>query len=135
MAVDGNDAAAEGGGGGLFSGSMFKMIIVYMLVSQFFKGKPAEGGVDSKMGDAKDGMLPPRIFRNAWTKGQPMELWVYVSERETFDSFHASQLIWHEPNLAYSRDMIGVYQACKRWALLFDPFGMPVKNSARIAGV
>ena len=122
------EVAAAEEGGGLFSSSALKMLMFYMVASQVLKGpaKPAaESNVATTAASSGDGAVAraPRVFLNAWTKEQPMELRVYVTESDTMTSFGKSSLVWHETGLTYARDESSEYQVQGRWAAGLLGFG------------
>ena len=131
MAGDGGDAVAEGGGAGGGIGAtvsqILRMVVVGMVVNKFVGGNLGGGqqgkppatqfdGIGGGSGIASVPKGPPQggiqpqgsankgPIGNAWSPRQPMDLRVYVSESQAFDSFEASALIWEERGLRYTRE-------------------------------
>uniref|UniRef100_A0A803KNK9 Cleft lip and palate associated transmembrane protein n=1 Tax=Chenopodium quinoa TaxID=63459 RepID=A0A803KNK9_CHEQI len=94
-------AIAEGGGGGAqppqqrqgFGQSIsgvLRMAIFWYFASKFFFSpkKPAD---------------PALLMNNLFQKGEPLDMWFYLSEHEKFRDFGNEQaLIWHETNIPYA---------------------------------
>jgi hypothetical protein len=87
------------GGGGSWTSMIMRGLIMYMVIQYLMGPKSTKPTVDST-GKA----LPPH--RNAWTPGQPMDLYVYLSENaEYFPSgADAQRLVWNAKGLRYNWD-------------------------------
>lgn len=123
----------EGGdaGGGSAWSSIGRMVLMYMVVSNFV-GKPSsapppqpadtaavQGGSSGAAAVARRAAhggggqgdivpsppMPTSPIMNAWPQRQLMDLRVYVTEDAEFSAFDdASALVWHESSIGYGRD-------------------------------
>ncbi|XP_062225718.1 uncharacterized protein LOC133924273 [Phragmites australis] len=83
-------AARQGGGLGQSITGIVRMAVFWYFASKFFgpKRPPAEPGM---------------LMSNLFQKGEPMDMWVYLSEDEKFNDFaNEDTLIWHETNIPYA---------------------------------
>ncbi|KAG2572304.1 CLPTM1-like membrane protein cnrB [Panicum virgatum] len=85
-------AARQGGGGGLGQSiaGIVRMAVFWYFAAKFFgpKRPPAEPGM---------------LMSNLFQKGEPMDMWMYLSENEKFNDFaNEDALIWHEANIPYA---------------------------------
>ncbi|BFG30391.1 cleft lip and palate transmembrane protein 1 homolog [Prunus yedoensis var. nudiflora] len=93
-------AAAEGqvqrgqqqGGGGGFGQSItgiIRIAVFWYFASKFFSPK--------KPSD------PTQLSTNLFQKAEPLDMWLYLSEREKFNEFSSErELVWHETNIPYA---------------------------------
>ncbi|RLM74055.1 CLPTM1-like membrane protein cnrB [Panicum miliaceum] len=82
----------QGGGGGLGQSiaGIVRMAVFWYFAAKFFgpKRPPAEPGM---------------LMSNLFQKGEPMDMWMYLSENEKFNDFaNEDALIWHEANIPYA---------------------------------
>ncbi|RYR44767.1 hypothetical protein Ahy_A08g041048 isoform C [Arachis hypogaea] len=57
----------------------------------------------SKLFSPKKPTEPSALINNLFQKGQPLDMWLYISEREKFNDFgRESALVWHETNIPYA---------------------------------
>ncbi|KAL6845802.1 hypothetical protein ACP4OV_024377 [Aristida adscensionis] len=85
-------AARQGGGGGLGQSiaGIVRMAVFWYFAAKFFgpKRPPAEPGM---------------LMSNLFQKGEPMDMWMYLSENDKFNDFgNEEALIWHEANIPYA---------------------------------
>ncbi|KAG8064593.1 hypothetical protein GUJ93_ZPchr0004g39001 [Zizania palustris] len=85
-------AARQGGGGGLGQtiAGVVRMAVFWYFVAKFFgpKRPPAEPGL---------------LMSNLFQKGEPLDMWMYLSENEKFNDFsNEDALVWHETNIPYA---------------------------------
>ncbi|KAL4376095.1 hypothetical protein GQ457_02G010340 [Hibiscus cannabinus] len=94
-------AAGEGGGGeqprqrqqqngfGQTITGIIRIAVFWYFASKFFSPKkPAE---------------PSAQINNLFQKGEPMDMWFYLSEHEKFNDFgNEASLVWHETNIPYA---------------------------------
>ncbi|TVT98231.1 hypothetical protein EJB05_56450 [Eragrostis curvula] len=84
-------AARQGGGGlGQSIAGIVRMAVFWYFATKFFgpKRPPAEPGM---------------LMSNLFQKGEPMDMWMYLSENEKFNDFaNEGALIWHETNIPYA---------------------------------
>ncbi|ONM17212.1 Transmembrane CLPTM1 family protein [Zea mays] len=85
-------AGRQGGGGGLGQSiaGIVRMAVFWYFASKFFgpKRPPADPGM---------------LMSNLFQKGEPMDMWMYLSENEKFNDFaNEDALIWHEANIPYA---------------------------------
>ncbi|WVZ85770.1 hypothetical protein U9M48_032650 [Paspalum notatum var. saurae] len=85
-------AGRQGGGGGLGQSiaGIVRMAVFWYFAAKFFgpKRPPAEPGM---------------LMSNLFQKGEPMDMWFYLSENEKFNDFaNEDALIWHEANIPYA---------------------------------
>nr|CAB3487125.1 unnamed protein product [Digitaria exilis] len=88
----GAPAGRQGGGGGLGQSiaGIVRMAVFWYFAAKFFgpKRPPAEPGM---------------LMSNLFQKGEPMDMWMYLSENEKFNDFaNDDALIWHEANIPYA---------------------------------
>lgn len=95
-----------GGGGGVVPGGggrqqqqqpsfgqtitgIIRIAVFWYFASKFFSPKrPAE---------------PSLMISNVFQKGEPLDMWFYLSEHEKFNNFGSeSELVWHETNIPYA---------------------------------
>lgn len=93
--VDGGGAAPapqgrqQGGGGFSFTG-IIRMVVFWYFASKFFS-------------PAKKTTEPSALVSNLFHKGQPMDMWLYLTENEKFNEFgNETALVWHETNIPYA---------------------------------
>ncbi|OMO90393.1 Cleft lip and palate transmembrane 1 [Corchorus capsularis] len=91
-------AGGGGGGGGQQQGQqqqqgfglsgIIRIVFFWFLASKLFSSKkPAD---------------PSQMISNLFQKGEPLDMWLYVSENEKFNDFgNEAALIWHETNIPY----------------------------------
>ncbi|EES12220.1 hypothetical protein BDA96_06G098500 [Sorghum bicolor] len=85
-------AGRQGGGGGLGQNiaGIVRMAVFWYFAAKFFgpKRPPADPGM---------------LMSNLFQKGEPMDMWMYLSENEKFNDFaNEDALIWHESNIPYA---------------------------------
>lgn len=94
-------AAGGGGGGGVAEGrqqqgfgqtitGVIRIAVFWYFASKFFapKNKPLEPSVQ---------------ISNLFQKGEPLDMWFYLSEHEKFNDFGSEgALVWHETNIPYA---------------------------------
>ncbi|CAD6260806.1 unnamed protein product [Miscanthus lutarioriparius] len=85
-------AGRQGGGGGLGQSiaGIVRMAVFWYFAAKFFgpKRPPADPGM---------------LMSNLFQKGEPMDMWMYLSENEKFNDFaNEDALIWHEANIPYA---------------------------------
>ncbi|VDP95641.1 unnamed protein product [Trichobilharzia regenti] len=77
---------------GMLKAFAFRLLTAYFVLNLF--RRPSPGQVNPNKG-----VIPAT---NLYQSGSPMELFVYLSENETFHFFNDSNaLFWHEPNINY----------------------------------
>lgn len=98
-------AGGEGGGGGgerpqqqqqgmgqMLTG-IIRIAVFWYFASKFFSPKTPTSPTNQ----------PSVQMSNLFHKGEPLDMWFYLSEREYFDDFgNESALIWHETNIPYA---------------------------------
>ncbi|RCV33756.1 hypothetical protein SEVIR_7G115500v4 [Setaria viridis] len=83
-------AGRQGGGLGQSITGIVRMAVFWYFAAKFFgpKRPPAEPGM---------------LMSNLFQKGEPMDMWMYLSENEKFNDFaNEDALIWHEANMPYA---------------------------------
>ncbi|KAF0893191.1 hypothetical protein E2562_023213 [Oryza meyeriana var. granulata] len=84
-------AARQAGGGlGQSIAGIVRMAVFWYFAAKFFgpKRPPAEPGM---------------LMSNLFQKGEPLDMWMYLSENEKFNEFgNEDALIWHEANIPYA---------------------------------
>ncbi|RLM65051.1 hypothetical protein C2845_PM16G08420 [Panicum miliaceum] len=83
-------AGRQGGGLGQSIAGIVRMAVFWYFAAKFFgpKRPPAEPGM---------------LMSNLFEKGEPMDMWMYLSENEKFNDFaNEDALIWHEANIPYA---------------------------------
>ncbi|KAG2566394.1 CLPTM1-like membrane protein cnrB [Panicum virgatum] len=83
-------AGRQGGGLGQSIAGIVRMAVFWYFAAKFFgpKRPPAEPGM---------------LMSNLFQKGEPMDMWMYLSENEKFNDFaNEDALIWHEANIPYA---------------------------------
>ncbi|XP_019184201.1 PREDICTED: cleft lip and palate transmembrane protein 1 homolog isoform X2 [Ipomoea nil] len=102
VAGDGGDGGGGGGGGGgrqqqqqqpgmgqMLTG-VIRMAIFWYFASKFFSPKRAPSD-------------PSVQISNLFHKGEPLDMWLYLSEQEKFNDFGSeTALFWHETNIPYA---------------------------------
>ncbi|VFQ73714.1 unnamed protein product [Cuscuta campestris] len=91
------ETGGEGGGGrrqqagmGQMLTGIVRMAIFWYFASKFFSPKRAPSD-------------PSAQITNLFHKGEPLDMWLYISEQEKFDDFgNETALIWHETNIPYA---------------------------------
>nr|CAB3484591.1 unnamed protein product [Digitaria exilis] len=86
----GAPAGRQGGGLGQSIAGIVRMAVFWYFAAKFFgpKRPPAEPGM---------------LMSNLFQKGEPMDMWMYLSENEKFNDFaNDDALIWHEANIPYA---------------------------------
>ncbi|KAJ7957133.1 cleft lip and palate transmembrane protein 1-like [Quillaja saponaria] len=75
--------------GGFGLTGIIRMAVFWYFASKFFSPKkPTEQGV---------------LMSNIFQKGEPLDMWLYLSEHEKFNEFgNEGALIWHETNIPYA---------------------------------
>ncbi|XP_054806037.1 uncharacterized protein LOC129308731 [Prosopis cineraria] len=78
----------QGGFGQTITG-IIRMAVFWYFASKFFSPKrPTE---------------PTALMSNLFQKGEPLDMWLYLSEHEKFNDFGSeSALVWHETNIPYA---------------------------------
>ncbi|KAF7840199.1 cleft lip and palate transmembrane protein 1-like protein [Senna tora] len=78
----------QGGFGQTITG-IIRMAVFWYFASKFFSPKkPTE---------------PTALMSNLFQKGEPLDMWLYLSEQEKFNDFGSeSALVWHEANIPYA---------------------------------
>ena len=70
----------------------FRLLITYFVFNLFRRPPPNQPG-------SQKAVLPAT---NLYANGAPMDLYVYLSENPTFDSFNDSNaLFWYQPDIVY----------------------------------
>nr|CAD1836923.1 unnamed protein product [Ananas comosus var. bracteatus] len=79
---------AQGGFGQTVSG-IVRMAVFWYFASKFFSPKrPSE---------------PSVLISNLFQKGETLDMWLYLSEKEKFNDFNDEEaLVWHETNVPYA---------------------------------
>ncbi|KAG7554606.1 Cleft lip and palate transmembrane 1 [Arabidopsis suecica] len=93
--VDGGDGQQQrqAGGFGQTITGIIRIAVFCYFASKFFspKQKPS------------DPSKPSHLMSNLFQRGEPMDMWFYLSEHEKFNDFgNEGALIWHETNLPYA---------------------------------
>ncbi|CAH9109961.1 unnamed protein product [Cuscuta europaea] len=94
------DGGGDGGGGrrqqpqqagmGQMLTGIIRMAVFWYFASKFFSPKRAPSD-------------PSAQISNLFHKGEPMDMWLYISEQEKFHEFGSeTALIWHETNIPYA---------------------------------
>ncbi|VFR01027.1 unnamed protein product [Cuscuta campestris] len=91
------ETGGEGGGGrrqqagmGQMLTGIIRMAIFWYFASKFFSPKRAPSD-------------PSAQITNLFHKGEPLDMWLYISEQEKFNDFgNETALIWHETNIPYA---------------------------------
>jgi len=83
-------AGRQGGGIGQSLAGIVRMAVFWYFASKFFGPKRAP---------TEPGMLMSNLFQ----KGEPMDMWMYLSENDKFNDFSNEEaLVWHETNIPYA---------------------------------
>ncbi|KAG6628195.1 cleft lip and palate transmembrane protein 1 homolog [Carya illinoinensis] len=78
----------QGGFSQMITG-VIRMAVFWYFASKFFSPKTPSD--------------PSQLISNLFHKGEPLDMWLYVSEHEKFSDFGNEQaLIWHERNIPYA---------------------------------
>ncbi|KAI9114334.1 hypothetical protein K1719_014562 [Acacia pycnantha] len=76
--------------GGFSLSGIIRMAVFWYFASKFFSPK-------------KPTTEPGALMSNLVQKGQPLDMWLYLSEHEKFNDFGSeSALVWHETNIPYA---------------------------------
>ncbi|CAD5331177.1 unnamed protein product [Arabidopsis thaliana] len=89
---DGQQQRQAGGFGQTITG-IIRIAVFCYFASKFFspKQKPA------------DPSKPTHLMSNLFQRGEPIDMWFYLSEHEKFNDFgNEGALIWHETNIPYA---------------------------------
>lgn len=79
----------QGGLGQSLSGIVRMAVFWYFAMKFFGPKKPPPG--------------PSQLMSNLFQKGEPLDMWLFVSEREKFTDFsNEDALVWHETNVPYA---------------------------------
>ncbi|KAK1367180.1 cleft lip and palate transmembrane protein 1-like [Heracleum sosnowskyi] len=72
---------------------IIRIAIFWYFASKFFSPKaPTPTGTE-----------PPLQISNLFPRGEPLDMWFYLSDNETFNDFGVeSALVWHETNIPYA---------------------------------
>ncbi|KAJ1696427.1 hypothetical protein LUZ63_004939 [Rhynchospora breviuscula] len=86
----GGAAAQEGGGIGQTIAGVVRMAVFWYFAMKFFAPKrPASNE-------------PAVLLSNTFDKGEPMDMWLYLTEKDKFNDFsNEDALYWHETNIPY----------------------------------
>ncbi|KMZ57665.1 putative Cleft lip and palate transmembrane protein [Zostera marina] len=87
-----NQGGGGGGGGGIFKSlsGIIRMAAFWYFATKFFAPKAPPSN-------------PSLLMSNIFQKGEPMDMWLYLSEQEKFNDFgNEGALIWHETNIPYA---------------------------------
>ncbi|EOX92793.1 hypothetical protein QUC31_003819 [Theobroma cacao] len=78
----------QGGFGQTITG-IIRIAVFWYFASKFFSPKkPAD---------------PSHLISNLFQKGEPLDMWLYLSEHEKFNDFgNEASLVWHETNIPYA---------------------------------
>ncbi|KAE8663728.1 Transmembrane CLPTM1 family protein isoform 2 [Hibiscus syriacus] len=78
----------QGGFGQSITG-IIRIAVFWYFASKFFSPKkPAD---------------PSHLISNLFQKGEPLDMWLYLSEHQRFNDFgNESSLVWHETNIPYA---------------------------------
>ncbi|XP_039038680.1 cleft lip and palate transmembrane protein 1 homolog [Hibiscus syriacus] len=78
----------QGGFGQSITGIIRIAVFWYFASKFFFPKKPAD---------------PSHLISNLFQKGEPLDMWLYLSEHQRFNDFgNESSLVWHETNIPYA---------------------------------
>ncbi|XP_010546275.1 PREDICTED: cleft lip and palate transmembrane protein 1 homolog [Tarenaya hassleriana] len=79
----------QGGGFGQTITGIIRIAVFWYFASKFFSPKrPAD---------------PSQLMSNIFQKGEPLDIWLYLSENEKFRDFgNEGALVWHETNIPYA---------------------------------
>ncbi|KAF1866985.1 hypothetical protein Lal_00049412 [Lupinus albus] len=125
-------AAGQGGqqpqqGGGGFGKSItgiIRMAVFWYFASKFFSPKRAPTDPSG---------APSPLLSNLFQQGQPLDMWLYLSEHEKFNDFSSDRdLVWHETNLPYASWRPG---STRTLALKYDPSEALKRNGSLYAHV
>ncbi|GLU12178.1 hypothetical protein SLE2022_288790 [Rubroshorea leprosula] len=82
----------QGGGIGQTISGIIRIAVFWYFASKFFAPKRPV-----------DPSQPAVVMSNLFQKGEPMDMWVYLSENEKFNDFgNDGSLVWHETNIPYA---------------------------------
>ncbi|XP_050369046.1 uncharacterized protein LOC126787164 [Argentina anserina] len=80
------------GGIGQSIGGIIRMAVIWYFASKFFSSSSSKKSSD-----------PSQLISNIFPKGEPLDMWFYITEHEKFSEFGSeSALIWHETNIPYA---------------------------------
>ncbi|GLT48973.1 hypothetical protein SLA2020_225600 [Shorea laevis] len=82
----------QGGGIGQTISGIIRIAVFWYFASKFFAPKRPV-----------DPSQPVVVMSNLFQKGEPMDMWVYLSGNEKFNDFgNDGSLVWHETNIPYA---------------------------------
>ncbi|XP_028770920.1 cleft lip and palate transmembrane protein 1 homolog [Neltuma alba] len=86
--AQGRQQQQQGGFGQTITG-IIRMAVFWYFASKFFSPKrPTE---------------PAALMSNLFQRGEPLDMWLYLSEHEKFNDFGSENaLVWHETNIPYA---------------------------------
>ncbi|KAM1201044.1 hypothetical protein FF1_017367 [Malus domestica] len=88
--VQGGQQQGRGGGFGQSITGIIRMAVFWYFASKFFSPKKAPSD-------------PSQLSSNLFQKAEPLDMWLYISEREKFNEFGSErELVWHETNIPYA---------------------------------
>ncbi|OIW18237.1 hypothetical protein TanjilG_06321 [Lupinus angustifolius] len=107
----GQQPQQQGGGGfGKTITGIIRMAVFWYFASKFFSPKRAPTDPSG---------APSPLISNLFQQGQPLDMWLYLSEHEKFNDFSSDRdLVWHETNLPYASWGPG---STRTLALKYDP--------------
>ncbi|KAJ0266115.1 Transmembrane CLPTM1 family protein [Hirschfeldia incana] len=83
-----------GGGFGQSITGIIRIAVFCYFASKFFS--PKQKPVDPSQ-------PPPHLMSNLFHKGEPLDMWFYLSENDKFNDFgNDGALVWHETNIPYA---------------------------------
>lgn len=81
----------QAGGFGQSITGIIRIAVFWYFASKFFSPKRPSGSE------------PAVLISNLFQKGEPLDMWFYLSDKETFHDFaNESALVWHETNIPYA---------------------------------
>ncbi|XP_030503804.2 uncharacterized protein LOC115719057 [Cannabis sativa] len=98
---------------------IIRIAVFWYFASKFFTSKRPTG----------PGSEPPVLISNLFHKAEPLDMWVYLSEKEKFNDFgNESALLWHENNIPYA---VWGPESSRTLSLKYYP-SEAVKNNATV---
>ncbi|KAF3787570.1 Cleft lip and palate transmembrane protein [Nymphaea thermarum] len=85
---------------------IIRMAVFWYFAMKFFSPKkpPAE---------------PSQLMSNLFSRGEPLDMWLYLSEHQKFNDFgNESALVWHETNIPYA---VWGPQSSRSYSLKYSP--------------
>ncbi|KAJ3675504.1 hypothetical protein LUZ60_004546 [Juncus effusus] len=93
VAAEGAPAQRQGGGGiGQTIAGIVRMAVFWYFAMKFFSPKKPSNPNE-----------PVVLLSNMFQKGEPLDMWLYLTENEKFNEFSNEEaLYWHETNIPYA---------------------------------